>query len=75
MFFSAQVQARNVIRKGKKQRRFLTLPIGMNRVDIVYSVPRLQCHECGDLRQAKNPFRRSVPYCKLMKYCLFRVNA
>lgn len=55
-FVCATCHSRNVSLKGQKHRRFRTLPIGKKRVEIVYSVPRLQCHDCGALRQAKVPF-------------------
>ena len=37
-------------------REFQTLPIGSKPVKVLFPVQRLQCHECGELRQAKIPF-------------------
>ncbi|MDP2956004.1 MAG: ISL3 family transposase [Longimicrobiales bacterium] len=45
-------RSRRVIRRGGRTRRFRGLPIGRRPVWIVLSVPRLECKECGAVRQA-----------------------
>lgn len=52
----ATCHSSNVSFRGKKKREFRALPIGPKPVKILYSVQRLQCHDCGELRQAKIPF-------------------
>jgi transposase len=42
--------------RGKKDRRFRSVPIGRKAVEIVYPIHRLQCHDCGSVRQTKVPF-------------------
>ena len=42
--------------RGTKIRRFRSLPIGATCVDIVYAVPRVECENCGELRQVKFSF-------------------
>jgi len=37
--------------RGAKLRTFRSLPIGATCVDIVYAVPRVECENCGELRQ------------------------
>jgi transposase len=49
-------KSRRVIRRGGRRRRFRGLPIGRRRVWIVLSVPRLECKECGTVRQANVSF-------------------
>jgi transposase len=44
-------QSANVILKGGEWRRFRGIPIGRKRVWIRFRVPRVQCRECGTLRQ------------------------
>jgi len=41
-----------VIRRGEVVRKFHTLPIGSRQVTIQARIPRLECHECGVVRQA-----------------------
>lgn len=48
--------SRQVIRRGSRQRRFRGLPIGGRPVWIVLPVPRLECKQCGAVRQAKVEF-------------------
>jgi transposase len=45
-----------VIRRGTKQRRYKTLPIGWRSVWIVLAVQRVFCLACTDLRQVNVPF-------------------
>ena len=52
----ATCHSSNVIFRGKKIREFRALPIGSKPVKITFPVQRLECHECGELRQAKIPF-------------------
>ena len=48
--------SRRVIRRGGRIRRFRGLPIGMRPVWIVLTVPRLECRQCGTVRQAAVSF-------------------
>ncbi|MCP4602826.1 MAG: ISL3 family transposase, partial [Proteobacteria bacterium] len=54
--------SRHVIRRGEKQRRFRSLPIGAKSVWTLLAVPRVECLICGVVRQVKinfaNPKRR-----------------
>jgi transposase len=55
----------NVILRGQSERRFRGLPIGSKRVTLVLPIPRLECRDCGVVRQAPVEFaepRRT--YCK-----------
>jgi transposase len=45
-----------VIFRGFKNRTFKTLPIGKRRVFLVVKVHRIQCNECGCIRQMKLDF-------------------
>lgn len=47
-----QCQSANVILKGGVWRRFRGIPIGRKPVWIRFRVPRMQCRDCGALRQA-----------------------
>jgi len=49
-------RSRRVIRRGGRTRRFRGLPIGTRPVWIVLPVPRLECKECGAVRQAEVSF-------------------
>ena len=55
----------NVIRKGAKTRRFHAPPMGRKHVTIVFDVPRVECHNCGVVRQVDiafaKPMRRHIP--------------
>jgi len=46
----------HVILRGFKNRFFKTLPIGKKRVFLVLKVHRIQCHECGCIRQMRLGF-------------------
>jgi len=46
----------NVIGKGKHPRRFRTLPIGGKPVYLRLDVPRVECRQCGAVRQVKIGF-------------------
>lgn len=48
--------SKNVIRRGAKQREFRGSPIGLKRTVIVATLPRVQCHDCGVVRQIKVGF-------------------
>jgi transposase len=48
---SSHVQSR-----GQVQRRFRTLPIGQRATLIVLPIPRVECRDCGVVRQVKVPF-------------------
>jgi transposase len=57
-----ECNSRNVISKGKKERTFRSLPIGGKATFINFAVPRVQCGDCGIVRQVKirfAQFRRS----------------
>lgn len=49
-------KSKDVIRRGKKRRRFRTLPIGRKEVFIVLDIPRVGCRTCGAVRQIKVSF-------------------
>lgn len=49
-------ERREVIRKGKIPRRFMTLPIGGKTVFIDFAVQRIKCLVCGVVRQVKIRF-------------------
>jgi transposase len=46
----------DVIRKGKKNRSFRTVPIGGKPVYLDFAVPRVECRQCGKIRQVKIGF-------------------
>ncbi|MBB3206167.1 transposase [Rhodopirellula rubra] len=48
--------SRNVIRLGFKQREFRASPIGLKQTVVVAALPRVQCHDCGTVRQIKIDF-------------------
>jgi transposase len=57
--------SRNVIRRGSQSRCFRTVPIGSKPVHLRFDVPRVECRDCGGVRQVHIKFaeeRRS--YCK-----------
>ena len=43
----------NVVMKGKQSRKFKTLSIGLKPVFLIADVQRLQCKDCGCLKQEK----------------------
>ncbi|KAA1259206.1 hypothetical protein LF1_17350 [Rubripirellula obstinata] len=45
-----------MIRRGAKERDFRASPIGLKRTIIVATLPRVQCHDCGVVRQIKVGF-------------------
>ena len=49
-------QSRDVIRFGHKRRRFRLLPVGPRKVELVVSIPRLQCKRCGAIKQPRLAF-------------------
>jgi len=54
-----------VIRRGRKTRRFRAAPIGRKSVFIILDLPRIECKDCGVIRQIKVPFadvRRSYTH-------------
>ena len=51
-------KGRNVILKGTKRRRFHAPPIGGKLVTIVFDVPRVECRDCGTLRQVDIAFAK-----------------
>lgn len=48
--------SKDVCLRGRKYRCFRSVPIGKKAIEIMYPVQRLQCRDCGSLRQAKIPF-------------------
>lgn len=46
----------NVIGRGRTVRRFRTVPIGSKPVYLVLPVPRVECRDCGAVRQVKIGF-------------------
>ena len=48
--------SRHVIRRGYRQRRFRSLPIGPRPVQTVLDVPRVGCRDCGVVRQVRVGF-------------------
>lgn len=46
----------DVIRRGKKERTFKTLPIGTRPVKLLLPVQRVQCNRCSVVRQVRLPF-------------------
>ncbi len=53
-------KGRNVILKGTKTRRFHAPPIGAKLVTIVFDVPRVECRDCGELRQVDIAFAKPM---------------
>jgi transposase len=45
-----------VIRRGQVTRRFRSLPIGGRATFVDLPIPRLECHDCGAVRQVEVPF-------------------
>lgn len=56
----SQCGNKNIIFKGKKVRRFLSVPSGSKQVTIVLGVPRVYCPECDLTRQVAVPFARPM---------------
>ena len=52
----ATCQSPRVILRGKKLRRFRCVPIGNRIIEVEMPVPRVECKDCGELRQVKVPF-------------------
>jgi transposase len=48
--------SRRVIRRGYRRRRFRSLPIGSRPVQAVLDVPRVECRDCGVVRQVPVAF-------------------
>jgi transposase len=46
----------HVIGRGQNVRRFRTVPIGSKPVYLMLAVPRVECHDCGVVRQVKLAF-------------------
>jgi transposase len=46
----------NVQSRGRVERRFRTVPIGHRATFVVLPLPRVQCQDCGVVRQVKIPF-------------------
>jgi len=56
--------SRNIIKKGTVDRLFRTLPIGLRPVYLVAKVQRLQCNDCGLIRQERLSYaeeKKAIP--------------
>ncbi|MBM3434957.1 MAG: transposase family protein [Bacteroidetes bacterium] len=56
--------SRDVIKKGTVERIFRTLPIGLKPVYLVAHVQRLQCNDCGLIRQERLSYadeKKAIP--------------
>lgn len=56
--------SRNVIKKGTVERLFRTLPIGLKPVYLLAHVQRLQCNDCGLVRQERLSYadeKKAIP--------------
>ena len=54
----------NVIKKGTVERLFRTLPIGLKPVYLLAHVQRLQCNDCGLIRQERLKYadeKKAIP--------------
>lgn len=51
-------KSRNVIHKGTVKRKFTGVPLGKLKTEIVATIPRIQCRECGSIRQTHISFAR-----------------
>jgi transposase len=49
-------QSRNVVLRGRSERRFRHVPIGGKQVWIQFAVPRVGCQDCGCVRRVKVSF-------------------
>ena len=55
---------RNIIKKGTVDRLFRTLPIGLKPVYLLAKVQRLQCNDCGLIRQERLTYaeeKKAIP--------------
>ena len=61
----------NVILKGCKKRRFHAPPMGSKHVTIVLDVPRVECRDCGELRQVDIAFAKpnATPHPRVRAIC------
>jgi transposase len=58
----------DVIRRGHNRRRYRTLPIGNKPSWLALAVPRVECRECGAVRQVKVSFAdERVSYTRAFK--------
>lgn len=56
--------SRNVIKKGTVERLFRTLPIGLKPVYLRAHIQRLQCNDCGLIRQERLSYaeeKKAIP--------------
>ena len=56
--------SRNVIKKGTIDRLFRTLPIGLRPVYLLAKVQRLECNDCGLIRQERLSYaeeKKAIP--------------
>src|SRR4051812_8494743 len=45
-----------VLLRGRVERRFRTVPIGQRPTLVVLPIPRVECRDCGVVRQVEVPF-------------------
>jgi transposase len=48
--------SRDVLSRGRVERRFRSLPIGSRTTILVFPIPRAACRACGVIRQVEIPF-------------------
>lgn len=58
LYLCPECRSRDVIRKGRRNRRVQTLPIGFHPVYLEVAVPRCQCHRCEHIFEIAPPFAR-----------------
>lgn len=56
LYVCPECRSRDVIRKGKRNRRIQTLPIGFHAVYLEVVVPRCQCNGCQHIFEIAPPF-------------------
>ena len=57
-----------LIAQGKVIRRFKTVPLGSQQIEIEFAIPRVRCRDCHLVRQVKDPFAKSKKrYTKLFE--------
>ncbi|MBL4884080.1 MAG: transposase family protein [Planctomycetaceae bacterium] len=59
---------KRLISQGKVTRRFKTVPLGSQQIEIEFAIPRVRCRACHLVRQVKIPFAKSKKrYTKLFE--------
>jgi len=60
----ANCNSKNVIKKGLVQRKFKTVPLGFKQVFLLADIQRLECRDCGKIRQEKIAYaneKKAIP--------------